>query len=116
MSKAMDSQVLTLNLFWFCLDWSTKTKDIDNINVDFVSSHNIKFVPMDVYDDKNEILAMSNFKNFNKTLSKFQDVVSNAKKGKPLFQDLWLSKRNLIQMKSKRKRQYEPINYDYLLD
>ena len=39
-----------------------KSNDIDNIDVDYGSSHNINMVPMDLNNDKNEIIAMNSFK------------------------------------------------------
>ena len=42
----------------------SKRDDIDNINVDYSSSYNIKMVPMNLKTDKNEIVAMQTIKKF----------------------------------------------------
>lgn len=63
-------------------------KDIDDINVDYVSSNLIKYVPMNIHDDKNEILAMNTERKFKIIYEKFSDIVDDGRKDRPLFQDL----------------------------
>jgi glutathione peroxidase-family protein len=89
-------------------------RDLDNVNEDYVSSHNILYVPMNVNQDKNEIMAMKTLQNFNKTFSKFKDIVDTGRKGRPLFQDLWKSNRHVNFLRSKKKRNKDISTYDYM--
>lgn len=91
-------------------------KDIDDINADYVSSNLLKYVPMDIHEDKHEILAMNTERKFKVVYDKFSDIVDDGRRDRPMFQDLWLSNRRLNEIRSRRKRKESSYSYDYMKD
>lgn len=71
---------------------------------------------MSVYEDKNEIMAMKTERRFSKIYKKFTEIIDYTHKGRPLFQDLCLSNRNLNKIRARRKRKTESYSYDYMKD
>ena len=52
---------------------------MDNIEVDYNWSHHIKYLPISIKEDKNEILAMNNEKRFSKVYQNFTKIVDVGK-------------------------------------
>lgn len=75
--------------------FSGQKEGLDNIDVDYLSAHHIKAIPIDIKSDKNEIEALVSESRINHTFNNFTKIFAEGRKSKPLFQDLCKSRREL---------------------